>query len=266
MRLNYSACSHIGSVRQNNEDNLYVPGRIIPYESSDAVFSATGDTDLPCIFAVCDGMGGQEFGEYASYTTVCGLAWLEFVIKTEPPEKTDSLVQEYVSKINNTICEKMRKESAQIGTTLAMVIITADEIRAYNIGDSRIYALIDGELLQVSEDHNMSMQKVNMGMLTMEEARHDHDRNKLTRYLGMIEDDMILKAEPLPLLDIQTHCPILIASDGLTELVEDQKIKEVLQSVPAKDAAELLVIAALEKGGKDNVTCIVIDVLSEKTA
>ena len=261
MRLIYSACSHIGSVRQNNEDNLYVPGRIIPYESSDAVFTVVGDADLPCVFAVCDGMGGQEFGEYAAYTTVCGLAWLEFVIKTEPPEKIDSLVQEYVTKVNNVICEKMKEESVQIGTTLALVIITANEVKAYNIGDSRIYALTGGELLQVSEDHSMSMQKVSMGMITKEEARHDHDRNKLTRYLGMIEDDMILKAEPLPLLDLHTHCPILIASDGLTELVEDVKIKEVLQSVPAKDAAELLVIAALEKGGKDNVTCIVIDLL-----
>ena len=261
MRLIYSACSHIGSVRQNNEDNLYVPGRIIPYESTDAVFTVTGEADLPCVFAVCDGMGGQELGEYAAYTTVCGMGWLEFVIKTEPPENIDSLVQEYVSKINNTICAKMQEKSVQIGTTMALVIITAHEVRAYNIGDSRIYALTQGELLQVSIDHNMSMHKVSMGLLTKEEARHDRDRNKLTRYLGMMEDDMILKAEPLPALDFQTHCPILITSDGLTELVEDENIQEILQNVPAKDAAELLVIAALEKGGKDNVTCIVIDAL-----
>ena len=261
MQLVYSACSHIGSVRENNEDNLYVPGRFIPYESTDAVFTVTGDTHTPSVFAVSDGMGGQEFGEYASYITACGLAEVELAIKTEPPGKIDSLVQEYVTSVNNAICAKMKEKSVQIGTTLALVVIAADEIRAYNIGDSRIYVMSNDELLQVSEDHSMSMQKVNMGIITKEEARHDHDRNKLTRYLGMIEDDMILKAEPLPPLDLHTHCPILIASDGLTELVEDEKIKEVLQSVPAKDAAELLVIAALEKGGNDNVTCIVIDLL-----
>ena len=261
MRLFYSACSHIGNVRQNNEDNLYVPGRFIPYESSDAVFVAVGDTKTPCVFAVCDGMGGQEFGEYASYVAACGLADLELMIKTEPIGKIDSLVQEYVTRVNNVICSKMREKSVQIGTTLALLVITNKDIRAYNIGDSRIYALSNGTLLQISEDHTMSMQKVSMGILTKDEAKHDRDRNKLTRYLGMIDDDTILKAEPMPLVDLHSHSPLLLASDGLTELVGDEKIKEVLQSTPTKDAAELLVIAALEKGGKDNVSCIVINLL-----
>ena len=263
MRLVYSACSHIGSVRHNNEDNLYVPGRFVPFESTDAVFAAVGDTKTPCVFAVCDGMGGQEFGEYASYIAACGLAELELSIKTEPPNKIDSLVQEYVTRVNNTICVKMREKSVQIGTTLALIVITDSEIRAYNIGDSRIYAISNGKLLQVSEDHTMSMQKVSMGILTKEEAKLDRDRNKLTRYLGMIDEETILKAEPMPPLDLRTHRPLLLASDGLTELVSDEKIKEVLQSTPTKDAAELLVIAALEKGGKDNVSCIVINTDSE---
>ena len=264
MRLIFSACSHIGNVRENNEDNLYVPGRVIPYENADAVFTVTGETHTPCVFAVCDGMGGQEHGEYASYIAASGLAELEVAIKTSPSSDIDILVQEYLVKANNAICAKMREKSVRIGTTLALVVITADDIRPYNIGDSRIYAA--KELRQVSEDHTLTMQKVNMGILTMEQARQDRDRNKLTRYLGIFEDEMIMEAEPLPLLALRTHLPILLASDGLTDLVEDKKIKEVLQSTHTKDAAELLVIAALEKGGKDNISCVVINAAGRNQA
>ena len=260
MQLVFSACSHIGKVRQNNEDNLYVPGRIIPYDSPDAVFTVTGDTRAPCVFAVCDGMGGQEHGEYASYVAASGLTDLEVAIKIAPSSDIDGLVQEYVTRVNNAICAKMHEKSVRIGTTLALVVITALDIRPYNIGDSRIYATNGKALRQVSEDHTLTMQKVNMGILKKEEARHDMDRNRLTRYLGMFEDEMVMEAEPAPPLEIGSHFPLLLASDGLTDLVEDEKIKEVLQRVHIKDAAELLVIAALEKGGKDNISCIAINV------
>ena len=260
MQLVFSACSHIGKVRKNNEDNLYVPGRVIPYDSADAVFTATGDTRVPCVFAVCDGMGGQEHGEYASYVAASALAELEVAIKIAPTSDIDNLVQEYVTKVNSSICNKMREKSVRIGTTLALVVITSEEIRPYNIGDSRIYAMTDGELRQISEDHTLTMQKVNMGILTKEQAKHDLDRNKLTRYLGIFEDEMVMEAERLLPLAIRTHCPLVLASDGLTDLVVDEKIKEVLQSVETKSAAELLTIAALEKGGKDNISCIVINV------
>ena len=259
MQLVFSACSHIGKIRQNNEDNLYVPGRIIPYENTDAVYTVTGETRTPCVFAVCDGMGGQEHGEYASYVAASGLAELEVAIKISPSSDIDRLVQEYVTKVNNAICAKMKEKSVRMGTTLALVVITASDLRSYNIGDSRIYAVTDKELQQVSEDHTLTMQKVSMGILTMEEARHDRDRNKLTRYLGIFEDEMVMEAEPHPPLELRSHRPVLLASDGLTDLVEEEKIKEVLQNAQAKDAAELLVIAALEKGGKDNISCIVID-------
>ena len=263
MRLVYSASTHIGKVRENNEDNLYVPGRLVPYENADAVLALTGDVHTPCVFAVCDGMGGQEHGEYASYVAAGGLAELEAAIKTAPTSGIDGLVQEYVEKVNNTICVKMREKSVRIGTTLALVIVTDEDIMPYNIGDSRIYAVKDGELIQVSKDHTLVMQKVNMGILTKEEARHDRDRNKLTRYLGMFEDEMVMEAEPSPPLSINGYFPIILASDGLTDMVEDEKIKEVLQSFPAKEAVELLVASALERGGKDNISCIVINKVGE---
>ena len=256
----YAYFSHVGKVRMNNEDNLYCGGTFIAPEMQGDAFLASGEAIPPCVFAVCDGMGGQECGEFASLAAASALSELEESIKTAPPGKIDGLVQQYVQKANSIICDKMREKSARIGTTLALVVITNEDIRPYNIGDSRIYDFSNGKLRQISEDHTLAGQKVNMGIITKEQARHDRDRNKLTRYLGIFEDEMVMEAEPLPALSLNEPRRLLLCSDGLTDLVEDEKIKEILQSALISEAAEILVNTALENGGKDNVTCIVIDV------
>ena len=263
MLLAFSARSDIGRIRENNEDNLYVFGQVIPLVPSNAGFVLQGEVSAPCVFAVCDGMGGQEHGEFASFVAASGILDLEKAIRTAEPNKIDSLVQDYVTKANQVICDKMREKSVRIGTTVALVIFAGNEIRPYNIGDSRIYALEGNKLVQISEDHTLAMQKVKMGFLSKEEARKDRDRNKLSRYLGIFEDEMVIEAEPLPPLVPGSIRRILITSDGLTDLVDDEKIQEILNNAPIKEAAELLVNTAIDSGGKDNVTCIVVEVVQK---
>jgi len=261
IKISFSAQSHTGKIRENNEDNLYCAGAVIKPEASNDAFTLSGQLTAPCVFAICDGMGGQEEGEFASFAVASGLAELEAKIKAVAPNKIDNLVQEYVTKTNDIICAKMREKSIRIGTTLALIIITNGTIKPYNIGDSRIYALEDGKLKQISEDHNLTSQKVKMGVLTQEQARHDRDRNKLTRYLGIFEDEMVIEAESLPALPLTEHRRVLLCSDGLTDMVTDSRVEEILQATTTHNAAELLVKEALEQGGKDNVTCIVIDIV-----
>ena len=86
----------------------------------------------------------------------------------------------------------MSSRSVRLGTTIALVVISDEFVRAYNIGDSRIYKFQDGILLQLSEDHTVAEQKRKMGLLTDEQAKHDKSRHVLTRYLGIFEDEMIL--------------------------------------------------------------------------
>lgn len=257
--LLYYAQSNIGNVRSNNEDNLYCAGAMLTPETRDMPFSISGTADVPCLFAVCDGMGGQEDGEFASFAAVSNLAELEAAIKSAPPKDIDGLVQEYVTKTNTLLCEKMREKSVRIGTTLALVIVTGNEIRAYSIGDSRIYLIAGGGFRQLSNDHTLTAQKVKMGVLTEEQARNDHDRHKLTRYLGIFEEEMVIEAEPLPPLPLTEPYRLLLCSDGLTDLVNDERIAEILTDASVSDTAAMLTDEALAAGGKDNITCIVID-------
>jgi protein phosphatase len=122
--------------------------------------------------------------------------------------------------------------------------------------------MFDGSLEQISEDHTLTMQKVKMGVLTLEQAQRDRDRHKLTRYLGIFEDEMTLEADSLtlPPLPAAEHRRLLLCSDGLTDMLPDERIAEILLAATINDAADLLVEEALTAGGKDNVTCIIIDV------
>ena len=254
----------MGNVRTNNEDNLYCAGVTLTPETRLLPFSMTGETAAPCAFAVCDGMGGQEDGEFASLTAVSALTELDAAVKGATPDTIDSIVQEYVTKVNGAICNKMIEKSVRIGTTLALIIITPESIKPYNIGDSRIYNLTGGKLSQISEDHTLTAQKVSMGVLSAEQAKRDRDRHRLTRYLGIFEDEMVIEAEPLETLPTNENRRLLICSDGLTDMLPDYRIEKLLNGAAISDAANLLVGEALAAGGKDNTTCIVIDIDVDK--
>lgn len=275
----FSARSHPGLVRTNNEDNLYCDGQdvLVPTtahggarlssadgvtltpENRDAPFFLDGTAQAPCLFAVCDGMGGEAEGEFASLTAVTALADHAARIKAAASDAIDEAVGAFVTDANERLCMAMRSGPARMGTTLALVVIAEGAVRAYNIGDSRIYALRGGMFSQISEDHTLAAQKVKMGLLTEEEVRWDKGRHVLTRYLGVFEDEMTLTADAAGPFSVEA-CRLLLCSDGLTDMLPDGRIEEVLREAggPA-DAADALVEEALVNGGRDNVTCIVID-------
>lgn len=256
--ISFAAHSHMGKVRTNNEDNLHCAGIALTPENRDIPFSLAGEARSPCLFAVCDGMGGHEQGEFASLAAVSALAELEEAIKVMPPGQVDALVQAYVSRVNSQLCDQMRETSTRTGTTLALVVLRGNRIHPYHIGDSRIYALRKGRLAQLTEDHTLVTQKVKMGILTPEQARLDSDRHKLTQYLGIFEDEMTVMAEPSQPLAMERSLRLLLCSDGLTDCVDDTRIAEILRSHEPAKAAEMLLNEALENGGRDNVTCIVL--------
>jgi protein phosphatase len=282
----FSARSHIGHARANNEDNLYCDGAILTPETRDAPFALSGGAESPCIFAVCDGMGGEEDGEFASLTAVTALAEhaeeIASAASANPdPEKIHAAVRRFVTDANNRLCDAMRAKRVVTGATLALAVVTDEAVYAYNLGDSRIYVFdgLDGKFARVSEDHTLAAQKVKMGLMTEEEVRTSRWRNRLTLHLGIFEDEMTVVpaiAEPLPLGGgflvglVGRACRtrrILLCSDGLTDMAEDARIEEILRSAPtAEDAAERLLAEALKNGGRDNVTCIVVDVKADVNA
>ena len=263
MNTTFSAHSHPGLVRGNNEDNLYLNGVTLTPENRGKPFALAGEAASPCLFAVCDGMGGGSDGEWASLTAAEALRESAVAIKTAAPGEREAAVNGYITMANDILCAAMREKTVRMGTTLALALIAEDGVFTYGVGDSRIYALHDEKLRLLSEDHTLVMQKVKMGILNEEQARKDKDWHKLTRYLGIFPDEMQIAAEAFPALPPES-CRLLLCSDGVTDLLPDAQIAAVLRYHTDPDkAAEALLQAALQYGGKDNITCIVIDIETE---
>ena len=129
----------------------------------------------------------------------------------------------------------------------------------YNVGDSRIYLLRNGVLTQLSKDHTIVQQKLDLGAIAAEQAASDSGRHKLTQHLGIFESEMLIEAHHIQ-KQVQPDDVFLLCSDGLTDMVSDKAICQILIIAKSCDeAAEKLLEAALENGGKDNVSVIVVN-------
>ena len=252
--------SDVGKIRENNEDNFYCD--YIGYRKEKNFTFMKSENIVSGIFAVCDGMGGEAYGEEASYIAVETLEQLSGEINSVSPEKLHDAVNNYANVANRRICEMVEEKLCKrSGSTLAMVRIVGEYVYAFNIGDSRVYFFSDGKIQQITQDQTLAMQKLKANIYTEEEARNSPDSHKITSFLG-VDDRRIglnsLKYEPFEIGDGK----ILICSDGLTDMCNDDEIAEILSSY-SENYAEQLVQKALENGGEDNVTCVVIQKATE---
>ncbi|MBD5159595.1 MAG: serine/threonine-protein phosphatase [Ruminococcus sp.] len=250
-----SVASDIGKIRRNNEDNFYCDD--IGYRTTEKCSYKKKIRSRRCVFAVCDGMGGESYGELASQIAVETLAKLSTEINSAEPDKLHEVVNKYADEANSRICDMAEEKLCnRSGSTLAMVCIADKYIYTFNIGDSRVYFFRNGKIKQITEDQTLAIRKLKANIYTEEEAKNSPDTHKITSFLG-VDDRRIglnsLKYEPFELGDGK----ILICSDGLTDMCSDEEITEILSSC-YENYAEILVKKALENGGKDNVTCVVI--------
>ena len=261
-RISFSARSDRGCVRANNEDNLYCAGTMLLAESREIPFSLSDELSPPCVFAVFDGLGGQAEGERASLLAAQTLQGCEADILQADRKTVDDEIQAYVERINNLLCKEMCERSVRMGTTMVLVVVRDNVVYPYTIGDSRVYALLDGRLRQLSKDHTYATQKIEMGLITEQEARKSSDWHKLTICLGVFEDEVTVQADELKPVNIADYGRFLLCSDGLTDMLEDLRIEEILRRAPTADEATgQLLAAAVECGCRDNITCIVLDIL-----
>lgn len=235
-RLGFDGASRtmVGQVRAHNEDNCLVTPRLL---------------------AVADGMGGHAAGEVASAIAV------EVLAKTTPDLTIESIV-DLVADANSRILNAAIADPAKrgMGTTLCVAAVVQSHGREMlalaNVGDSRIYALTDGTLHQLSEDHSLVETLVREGRITPEEATTHPQRNVLTRALGVDRDVLV----DVWLLDPRPQDRFLLCSDGLFNEVDQSRIEQMLEeSDSPRDAADVLAEAADDAGGRDNITVVVAD-------
>ncbi len=234
-RLSAAVKTDMGRIRLNNEDNFYLCGR---YKSdvgkaSDKVIQK--ECLIPALFAVCDGMGGEEYGELASLIAVQNLRPVQYKTYREA-------VKDNIHEITVLIDNKRRElKAANMGCTLAALYIDSGYAVSCNLGDSRVYLFRKEKLKQLSLDHR-------------------EGRNVLLQYLGVSPDEFIL--DPFfTRLRLKNGDRFLLCSDGVTDMLNDADIAECLkQKKTPEDIVEDIVNAALQAGGSDNVTALAVDV------
>ena len=223
--------------------------------NQDYVF-ASQDTvgNLPNLFAVADGMGGHNAGDYASSHAVR-------ILVDEIREDTDynpvKVIRHAIETANTEIIEQAQKDEKLrgMGTTMVVATIVGQYAYVANVGDSRLY-VVDKQLRQITRDHSLVQEMVRMGEITAEEARNHPDKNIITRALGASEE------VDIDFFDVQLEEKnrILLCSDGLSNMIADEQIQEIIQSAEdIEQSGRQLVATANTNGGRDNISVILIE-------
>lgn len=224
----------VGRVRSTNEDRYAV---------------------LPYLLAVADGMGGVQAGEIASEMVIDVLSTASY--RGKDPEAG---LAEAVTRANELVYAKAsgRDEYRGMGTTVTAVLIVGERAAVAQVGDSRAYLIRDGEIKRLTQDHSLVGELLRNGSITPEEAMWHPQRNLLTRAIGTGSTVSIDTAR----INLAFDDVLVLCTDGLSSLVDDQEIKEqVMHYGDPQRAAEALVDLANARGGNDNTTVIVAHML-----
>ena len=260
--LRAAVISHIGCVRGNNEDNFYFNGDYMEMkEVNDGTMFRAIATRNHHLMCICDGMGGLEGGERASRLVVTGIHALDKPMSIQDVSiEIDSFARQVSEQIQQDAL-KSGGDQTKEGTTLALVYMTGGTMHVANVGDSRVYVLRNGKLIQVSMDHTRIYQMMLAGQLTKEQVRNHPESNRIDHYVGMpkdrISNDFVFHKN----CSICNSDRLFLCTDGVSDLMSDEKLEEFLSNNAAPlDAARQIIEYALEMGGKDNSTVIVADV------
>jgi protein phosphatase len=239
--------THPGRVRDSNEDNV---AYVLPKKGS--------HLDLTdALLLVADGMGGHAAGEVASQIAaqVFHRCYYE-----QPHVSVPVALMRCVEQANQDIFEASRADPncAGMGTTCTAVVIRKTELFLAHIGDSRAYLLRGDKLIQLSEDHTLVSELVRSGSLTREEAWSSPQRNIILKALGT--NPTVVPQIWKEGMRLLPEDKIMVCSDGLSDLVTENSIKDIMLKFPPYEACEHLINAALQAGGHDNVSVGILQI------
>lgn len=253
---NAAVSTNIGNVRRENQDNFYLNGSFCS-EKKDRHISCRTTFEEKAVFAVADGLGGQNFGNFASFKA---MELLHSAIEKNNID-IDENIESYVYSVNDVLCQKINETGLKTGTTVVLLSIKKDKARVYNIGDSRCYLLRDGNLLRLSKDHTLASELVDMNVITKEQAENDRRKHQLTQHLGVSQDEMLLSIFTGEPFQVKKGDKFLLCSDGVTDVFSDKELAALLsERGSCKRLANNIVFKALDKRGSDNITALVVSI------
>lgn len=236
----------IGKRRKLNQDYVFV--------------SVCPIGELPNVFIVADGMGGHNAGDYASKYTV---EMIEEQIRESQLTEAAGILDSAICSANSYIRNMARENEtlSGMGTTVVAATVLGDKLLVANVGDSRLYIVNDREIRQITRDHSLVEEMVRMGGIDRKAARVHPDKNIITRAVGAldtVEADFFRE-------DLEAGDTILLCSDGLTNMLEDEAIHEIVRRrASLSEKGKALIGAANENGGKDNIAVILINPFADQ--
>ncbi len=239
------ATTDIGRKRQLNQDFIYL--------------SEVPVGNLPNVFIVADGMGGHNAGDFASrYAVETVVEEIEISFEKNPVKILGRAIERA-----NTLIRKRAQEDIScsgMGTTMVIATCIGRYLEVANVGDSRLY-IVNDRIRQITKDHSLVEEMIRMGGIDRASARNHPDKNIITRAIGArdhVEADFFN-------LELQMGDMVLLCSDGLTNMMDDETIHRILKCGGSlKDRVEELVRVANQNGGKDNISVIVIEPLADE--
>jgi len=270
-KLRVGVVSTVGNYREHNEDNFYLPKtseKLLGASVADREHSVEVGVDdmMLKLFVVADGMGGQLAGEKASQMAV-------EIIPRELSRRLQSsgvagdkavqrAVRDSIAAANHEILglSVVQTEFNNMGTTVVMALLHVGRIYVAGIGDSRAYRVRGGRIEQMTKDHSLAQALLEAGTITAEELPNHKFSHVLYLYLG--SKDARGGPEDVHATDLLDGDRFLLASDGLTGVVADEQLAEIISgSDDPRETARTLTRLALDNHSKDNVTCLVIHVV-----
>lgn len=245
MQMKTFSMTDTGIRREMNQDYLFA--------------SDTAVGNLPNLYIVADGMGGHKAGEYASrYTVERVVASVARSVGIEPV----TILHEAIKKANELLIEESKADESKrgMGTTIVAATIDDHKMVVANVGDSRLY-VIGKEMKQITRDHSLVGEMVRLGEMDEAQAKDHPDKNIITRAVGAAETVDVDFFE----IELEDGDAVLLCSDGLTNMVDDEAILQIVhENEEVEQQVRTLIKTANDNGGRDNITAIIIKLLSDE--
>ncbi len=261
--LEIAAVTDIGRLRKSNQDNFYVNGCYIDHYNVTAERFETVDSSATHILAVCDGMGGLEEGDVAAMIGVSTLdEYADAFMEAKSSAMAAFFARKAIDAANDRILRRARKIGKAMGSTFAMLVVSANYLYACNLGDSEIFLKTRYGMERLSKPQTVAQELVDRGAISERQASRSIVRNQLSQYLGM-ENLKGLKPNECA-LEIRTGDILMICSDGVSDSLADHSIYACLSpNRTVKEIADTIIEKAVRGGSGDNLTVVIARVVDD---